>query len=44
MPRASRVPKHRRRLSKDDVMQLIRLLISAIEPISRLIDAISRMH
>jgi hypothetical protein len=36
----SKVSKHRHRLSKDDLMQLIRLLVSAIEPLSRLIDAI----
>jgi hypothetical protein len=39
----SEVPKHRR-LSKDDVMQLMRLLISAIEPVARLIDAISHIR
>jgi hypothetical protein len=35
-----KVPKHRRRLSKDDLIQLTRLLVAAIEPVSRLIDAI----
>jgi hypothetical protein len=33
----------RKRLSKDDFVQLTRLLISAIEPIARLIDVISRI-
>jgi hypothetical protein len=40
----SAVSKPRRRLSKDEVMQLIRLLISAIGPVARLIDAISRIR
>ena len=38
------MPKPCRRLSKDDLMQLMRLLISAIGPVSRLIDAISRIQ
>jgi hypothetical protein len=41
--KVSKVPEHHRHLSKDDLTQLIRLLVSAIEPVSRLIDAISRI-
>jgi hypothetical protein len=32
------------RLSWKRVRQLVELLISAIEPVARLIDAISRLH
>lgn len=42
------MPKHRRRLSSDteklDKAKLIALLISAIEPVAQLIDAISRIR
>jgi hypothetical protein len=37
------VPKHRRRLSPD-TQKLIALLVSAIEPIAQLIDAISHIR
>lgn len=33
----------RRRLSRDDALKLAKLLISAIEPIALLLDAISRL-
>jgi hypothetical protein len=36
------VPKHRRRLSLD-WQKLARLLISGIEPVAKLLDAISRI-
>ena len=42
-PFGEKVPKHRRRLSPD-TEKLIKLLIGAIEPIAKLIDAISRIH
>jgi hypothetical protein len=37
------VPKHRRRLSPE-TEKLITLFISAIEPVARLIDAITRIR
>jgi len=36
--------KSRRRLSWDGAEKLARLLISAVEPVARLIDAISRLR
>ena len=36
--------KSRRRLSWDNAEKLARLLISAVEPVARLIDAISRIR
>jgi hypothetical protein len=36
------VPKHRRRLSPD-TEKLIALLVSAIEPVAKLLDAIGRI-
>jgi hypothetical protein len=41
--RRNTVPKHRRRLSPE-WERLARLLIAAIEPIAKLIDAISRIR
>jgi hypothetical protein len=37
------MPKHRRRLSPD-TRKLISLLISAIEPIAKLITVVSNIH
>jgi hypothetical protein len=36
--------KSRRRLSWDHAEKLLRLLVTAIEPVARLIDAISRIR
>jgi hypothetical protein len=42
--RRDSVSKHRKRLSWDGWVKLARLLISAIGPIAKLIDAISRIR
>ena len=36
--------KPRRRLSLEDMEKLVRTLIGAIEPVAKLIDAISRLR
>jgi hypothetical protein len=38
------VPKHRRKMSWDDVEKLVRLLVSAIAPVADLIRAIARLR